>query len=183
MASAILVRLPLRPGARVPAVQRVFAQPFTTMDKREIILHGELGLGVALQTEQLACAACFEEPQRSRLRRLAKINPMHLDWACLITTGTVPFIKVELLRNNPIRIPWVSCWPSVVARVSDYPIEIIRNHLAAPRTSPLPPWRSLMLYLLLTRDKAVAWRAMKRHFRRRLRAKSRTAPPPAGSNV
>ena len=161
-----------------PAVRRVFDQPFATMSKREIILHGELGLGVALQAEQLACAACFEEPRRRRLRRLAKINPMHLDWAWLITTGTVPFIKVELLRDNPIRIPWVSCWPSVVARVSDYPIEIVRDHLAAPRMNSPPSWRTLMLYLLLTHDKAVAWRASTRHLRT-LHAKARTAPPPA----
>lgn len=162
-----------------PAVRRVFAQPFAEMGKPEIILHGELGLGVALQAEKLACAARFEEPRRNRLRRLARINPMHLDWAWLITTGTVPFIKVELLRDNPIRVPWVGCWPSVVARVSDYPIEIVRHHLAVPRTSPPPPWRTLMLYLLLTRDKAVAWRALTRHLWT-LRAKARTAPPPAG---
>ncbi|MBN8908325.1 MAG: hypothetical protein J0H99_17220, partial [Rhodospirillales bacterium] len=55
-----------------PAVQRVFTQPFADMDKPEIILHGELGLGVALRAEKLACGARFEEPRRSRLRRLAK---------------------------------------------------------------------------------------------------------------
>lgn len=156
-----------------PAVQRVFAQPFANMAKPEIILHGELGLGVALRAERLTCAALFEEPARSRLRRLAPLNPMHLDWASLIATGTVPFVKVELLRDNPIRIPWADQWPLVIASASDYPLGFIRDHLAHATPVPPPRWRTLLFYLLLTRDKRWAWRSVPPTIRRML-ARDRT---------
>jgi lipopolysaccharide biosynthesis protein len=143
-----------------PAVQRVLAQPFAEMSKPEIILHGELGLGTALREAKLATGAAFEEPRRNRLRRLVRVNPMHLDWAWLLTSGHVPFLKIELLRDNPIGIPWAHRWPAVLAGTSDYPPELIRRHLG--RATPLPPvpWRTRLLYLLLTRDKSEAIRAL-----------------------
>ena len=143
-----------------PAVRRVFEQPFADMTKPEIILHGELGLGAALQAERLACAAAFEEPCGHRLRRLARINPMHLDWAFLVRSGRVPFVKVELLRDNPIDIFWAHRWQRVIAEVSDYPPSLIRTHLARPTPVRMPPWRTLLLYLLLTRDRGEAVAAL-----------------------
>jgi len=149
-----------------PAVQRVLAQPFAAMSKPEIILHGELGLGTALRAVELSCAAAFEEPRRNRLRRLARVNPMHLHWAWLLTSGTVPFVKVELLRDNPIGIPWANHWPQVIARISDYPPELILRHLGRPTPLPSVPWRTRLLYFLLTRDKGEAMRAMAPSLRR-----------------
>ena len=149
-----------------PAVQRVLAQPFAAMSKPEIILHGELGLGTALRAAELSCAATFEEPRRNRLRRLARVNPMHLHWAWLLTSGTMPFVKVELLRDNPIGIPWANHWPQVIARISDYPPELILRHLGRPTPLPSVPWRTRLLYFLLTRDKGEAMRAMAPSLRR-----------------
>lgn len=151
-----------------PAVRRVFEQPFACMTKREVILHGELGLGAAFQIEALACAARFEEPRGNRLRRLARVNPMHLDWASLIRGGAVPFVKAELLRDNPIRIPWADRWPAVVSGVGDYPLELIAGRLARPTPVPPPRWRTLLFYLLLTRDKPEAAQALLPTIRRML---------------
>ncbi len=149
-----------------PSVQRVLAAPFEQMSKAEIILHGELGLGAALRGEGFACAARHEASPRARLRRFARINPMHLDWATLIESGAVPFLKRELVRDNPIRIPWADRWPAVVQRVSDYPLDLITEHLTAGNRTwrgtpvPSPRWRTLLLYLLLTLDKREALRAV-----------------------
>ncbi len=167
-----------------PAVRRVFAQPFETMSKAEIILHGELGLGAALQAEQLECVARHEEPRRRRLRRFARINPMHLDWATLLTSGTVPFIKRDLIRDNPIRIPWADQWPQIVAGVSRHCPDLVRASLAGTagwRGTPVPPppWRTLLLYLLLTRDKRQAARALPNAIKQ-LVLKPRRSPPVPG---
>ena len=150
---------------RSPSVQRVLAAPFEQMSKAEIILHGELGLGAALRSEGFACAARHETPPRARLRRFARINPMHLDWATLLETGAVPFLKRELVRDNPIRIPWADRWPAVLQRVSHYPLDLITEQLTAAdrmwHGTPMSPprWRTLLLYLLLTLDKREALRA------------------------
>lgn len=152
-----------------PAVRRVLALPFQQMTKAEIVLHGELGLGVALAAEGLASGAVYEEPRRSRLRRLARINPTHLDWAFLVARGGVPFVKIELLRDNPIRIPWAGEWERVIGARSAYPLCLIRRHLPAPTPTLPPRWRTLLLYWLLTRDKKEALRASGRTLGRMLR--------------
>jgi lipopolysaccharide biosynthesis protein len=145
------------PALARPAVQRVLEQPFATMAKAEIVLHGELGLGVALRAEGLACGAVFEEKRRHRLRRFARINPMHLHWGWMIARGGVPFLKVDLLRDNPIRIYWARGWPGVVPGGWVAPI---RRRLARPVPARLPPLRTLLLYLALTRDRGLAVRCM-----------------------
>ncbi len=145
-----------------PAVRRVFEQPFAAMSKPEIVLHGEFGLSAAFRAEGLACGAVFEDGRGDRLRRLARSNPMHLHWASMIEREGVPFLKAELLRDNPMRIFWADRWPDVIRRASDYPIELISRHLGAPTPGRPPPWRTMLIYLLLTRDRAEAIRALGR---------------------
>lgn len=145
-----------------PAVRRVFEQPFAAMSKPEIVLHGELGLSAAFRAEGLACGAVFAESRRNRLRWLARSNPMHLHWASMIERDGVPFLKAELLRDNPMRIFWADRWPEVVRRASDYPTELISRHLGAPTPRRSPPWRTMLIYLLLTRDRPEALRALRR---------------------
>jgi lipopolysaccharide biosynthesis protein len=146
-----------------PAVRRVFEQPFAAMSKPEIVLHGELGLGAALRAEGLACGAVFAEQRRNRLRWLVRSNPMHLHWASMIEREGVPFLKVELLRDNPMRIFWADQWPEVIRRASTYPTELISRHLGSAKPSPPPPWRTMLIYLCLTRDRAEALRAIRRY--------------------
>ncbi len=140
-----------------PAVRRVLDQDFAAMTKPEIVLHGELGLGVALRAAELRCGAVFEEQQRNRLRRFARINPMHLHWAWMIRQGGVPFLKVELLRDNPIRIFWAGRWREVVPEPWR---DLIGRRLAGPVPRARPPLRTLLLFLLLTRDKTLAGRTL-----------------------
>jgi hypothetical protein len=142
-----------------PALRRVFAQPFAAMTKREIILHGELGLSAALAAERLCCAARYDQAVDTRLRRVVRLNPMHLDWAWLIASGCVPFLKAELVRDNPLRIPWAHRWPQLAAG-PDCPPDLIRAHLPAPTPRGAPAWRSWLLYACLTRDRRLAWREL-----------------------
>ncbi len=146
-----------------PAVRRVLEQPFAAMTKPEIVLHGEFGLSAAFRAEGLACGAVFAERRRNRLRWLWPTNPMHMDWASMIEREGVPFLKAELLRDNPMRIFWADRWPEVVRRASNYPIDLISRHLGSSTPRPPLPWRTKLIYLLLTRDRAEALRALARH--------------------
>lgn len=91
-----------------PAIQRVFHQPFKEMSKDEIVLHGELGLGLALQTAGLSSGAAWSSPRG--LARLLALNPMHTDWRSVLRSRQAPFIKTELLRDNPSGIASVHLW-------------------------------------------------------------------------
>ena len=143
-----------------PAIVRVLAQPFERMDKAEIVLHGEIGLGAAIRAEGLAWGACLPDRRRG-LRRLVAVNPMHVDWACVLRGGLVPFLKVELLRCNPARIPWLGSWPRLLARHGAFPEAWIRERIGPARPDgKRATLRMRLVYVLLTRDRAAALRAL-----------------------
>ena len=111
-----------------PEISRVLALPYRDMSKSEIVLHGELGLGRAIQSAGLAWDACWRQSAR-RLRRLVPGNAMHIDFLTVMRAGHVPFIKVELLRDNPAAIPWIGQWRKRVARSAIFPVGWIDSHL------------------------------------------------------
>ena len=135
-----------------PAVARVFAQDFAPMGKEEVILHGELALGVALRAERLSVGAVWPDP--SRVRRMVPVNPSHFDWAAMLTTGAVPFIKAELLRDNPANIAWLGAWRDILGPHA----ETVAHALPGP--PPIRPalFARRVLNMLLTRDHALALR-------------------------
>ena len=49
-------------------------------------------------------------------------------WKVLITKYNFPFIKVELLRDNPMGIR-IADYDAVLHRMSSYDIKLITNHL------------------------------------------------------
>lgn len=98
------------------AIQRVFAQPFTAMSKDEVILHGELGLGLAMRHAGWALTACWASSRG--LAKLLATNPMHTDWRSVLLSGRAPFMKTELLRDNPSGIVDIPQWRRYLARSS-----------------------------------------------------------------
>ncbi len=147
---------------RRPAVRRVFGQDFAAMGKEEVILHGELGLGVALRAERLAVAAVWRHG--GRLRRMIPVNPSHFDWRSMLHSGQVPFVKAELLRDNPANIGWIDDWRDVVQARGGDPAEIDAALGAAGRPwrvprKPARPERTL-LNVLLTADRGAAARRL-----------------------
>ncbi len=148
-----------------PAVARVLRQPFREMGKAEIVLHGELGLGAAIRAEGLRWAARAGPPAR-RLRRLVPGNPMHLDFLSVARDGSVPFVKVELLRDNPAAVRWAGAWREAVASSPIFPTAWIDRHLGdgSPWVPPRPAQtlRMRLLYAAITRDRMEALRTLLR---------------------
>jgi lipopolysaccharide biosynthesis protein len=138
-------------------VQRVFAQDFAAMGKEAIILHGELGLSAALREAGLSTTAAW--PETMRLRRLLPVNPAHFDWRGMLTTGAVPFIKAELLRDNPANIAWLPHYRGILATMPLYDPAQIDPTLAAPPLRPTSLARRL-LNITLTRDRPAALRSL-----------------------
>jgi hypothetical protein len=145
-----------------PAVRRVFAQDFAAMGKEEVILHGELGLGVALRQESLAVDAVWRHG--ARVRRLMPVNPSHFDWLAMLRGGAVPFVKAELLRENPANIAWIDGWRDAVRARGGDPGEIdaalgvAGERWRVPRVAAKPIRK--MLNVVLTADHAAAARRL-----------------------
>ena len=70
-----------------------------------------------------------EDDRTNRLISRQKINLTHYLWDKLIEDLQFPFIKVQLLRDNPAKACNVENWPAIVENVSDYDTTYINNHL------------------------------------------------------
>jgi lipopolysaccharide biosynthesis protein len=156
-----------------PAIRRVFDQPFEKMTKQEVIRRGELALGVAIRKEGLRCDAVVRRSDGTWLSRIISANPMHINWRHLLVTGQLPFIKADLLRDNPLGIPWVTQWVEVLSQTYGTSVEHINGCLYAyagtqPESAgwlfPTPtkhrPLWVLLVYAMLSRDHGAALRAL-----------------------
>ena len=53
-------------------------------------------------------------------RRRIGVNPTHVDWLYLMEELDFPFLKVELLRDNPQELSNLDAWPMQVTRMGTY---------------------------------------------------------------
>ena len=67
---------------------------------------------------------------RAALLRDQPLNPAHHLWQALVRRLGFPFLKTELIRRNPGRLPGVAGWPALVPADSPCPVALLRAHLA-----------------------------------------------------
>ncbi|MBK5927309.1 hypothetical protein [Rhodobaculum claviforme] len=76
---------------------------------------------------------------------VALVNVSHSYWEHLVQCG-MPFVKVELLRDNPLKVP-IQHWRAVMAR-HGADIDEVEAHLAVPRggtkVAGRPEWRIVL---------------------------------------
>ena len=58
------------------------------------------------------------------------LNPVHHLWRPLVCLFGFPFVKTELVRRNPGRLPRVGSWPELVGADSPCPASMLAAHLA-----------------------------------------------------
>jgi Rhamnan synthesis protein F len=58
-----------------------------------------------------------------------QLNATHFFWDVLLEEFGCPFVKRQLLRSNPARVPGVARWKSVISSISDYDVGLIESHL------------------------------------------------------
>jgi hypothetical protein len=66
---------------------------------------------------------------RAALLRDQPLNPTHHLWRALVRRLGFPFLKTELVRRNPGRLPGVAEWPNLVPPDAPCPVALIRDHL------------------------------------------------------
>ncbi len=105
---------------------------------RALCPYGEAALHAQAAARQTLVAEPSDllEEERAYLRRLVHaitagdtLNPTHSFWDVLVTQCGAPFIKRELLRANPVRIPGLLGWERVVASLPGSDLDAIRSHL------------------------------------------------------
>ena len=75
----------------------------------------------------------YNYPYR-RLIKCCPVNPSHFLWKVLIHDFNYPFIKIELLRDNPAEVVDSYSWERSI-NMEFYDSQLIRNHLKRLRSS------------------------------------------------
>lgn len=134
-----------------PTLQRVFRQPFADMSREEIIWHGELGLSVALKSLGIPLHTLWSDVE-SPVARLFPANPMHVFWRQMLVTGKVPFLKQELLRDNPYHIRHLDEWERLISTQNDFNPNWIKSYLSqtSARNRVHSSWKGRALYNALS---------------------------------
>lgn len=129
----------LRPEAyRSSAFSALMCTPMQAMsNKLALVLKYEIGLSQALASAGLRYYAAFSFDEQQVIARRHPYNPAHILWREVIETG-VPFLKVELLRLNRMRVVDAVKWRSVVASRDPLLASMIQQDLDHRGVEPLP---------------------------------------------
>ena len=107
----------LRPAAyRSSAFEGLMSNPVPVdLSKFEIIQRYEVGMTAALREQGLQGHCLYEPSHDAYISRMMPFNASHLLWKELVTEFGIPFIKVDLLRDNPLFVENIDGWSEIVA--------------------------------------------------------------------
>jgi lipopolysaccharide biosynthesis protein len=122
--------LAIKPSVhRHPAFAAFLAQDFQTMSKDEIICNGELEFSAMLRREGFRTNALYQRRLNPMRRFLGGVNPTTTAlWQRLIFQYGVPFVKIQLLRENPERVAGLDDWRDIVAAQAPELVPMIEAH-------------------------------------------------------
>jgi lipopolysaccharide biosynthesis protein len=124
---------------RHPAFKAILTQPFAAMTRPQIVRLGEVGLSRQLMAAGFRYEALYRSGGAAKLPRRHDANPMLLYWRPLLFDAGVPFLKIELLRDNPIGVEDAAAILQQVERIDPEICALIESHLA--RTAVGSPGR------------------------------------------
>lgn len=120
---------------RSEAFRAFIAKDFAGLAKPQIIEAGEIALSQELLGAGFRGAAYCPYDALDEGKNDFSHNPMHHYWRKLITRAGCPFLKIELLRDNPLKVPEVERFGPIVSAVSCYDVRLMERHLAALRSA------------------------------------------------
>ena len=127
---------------RSAAFGAILAQPFVLMTKRQIVIDGEVGLSRRLMQAGFHYHALHQNA-RGGLPVRHDANAMLLYWRDLLRDDGVPFLKIELLRDNPLGLDDAAQILGEVERIDPEICALIEAHLKrAAAGGPLRPQRT-----------------------------------------
>ena len=131
----------LQPQAvRSAAFKTILAQPFASMTRPQIVRVGEVGLSRQLMAAGFHYEALYRSGDASGLPPRHDANPMLLYWREILLNAGVPFLKIELLRDNPIGGQDPAAILQQVGQIDPEICGLIDSHLA--RTAAGGPARA-----------------------------------------
>jgi lipopolysaccharide biosynthesis protein len=130
---------------RHAALNAILAQPFAVMTRPQIVRAGEVALSRQLMAAGFRYEALYRSGSASGLPARHDANPMLLYWRELLFGAGVPFLKIELLRDNPIGVEDAAAILREIKRIDPEICGLIESHLARSTVNgPARQQRSLI---------------------------------------
>jgi lipopolysaccharide biosynthesis protein len=132
-----------------PTFTSILAQPFSKMTKRQIIERAEVGFSCGLVEAGFRYHALYLVSQEGWIARHYPMNPTHFLWRELVLDNGVPFLKVELLRTNPMDLEAPEVILNFLEPIDETLCRLIESHRARlvdtnsaikPRVNALRRW-------------------------------------------
>jgi len=130
---------------RDEAFKAVMTQPFGEMAKAQIIARGEVALSQQLVAAGFRYNALCKRDSFGTLPPRHAMNPMLLFWHEVLFEQGVPFLKIELLRDNPLEVEGAGAILREVAHTEPRFGSIIKSHLTRTRNTVAVLRRPLLL--------------------------------------
>jgi lipopolysaccharide biosynthesis protein len=118
---------------RHPAFSAILSRSYAAMSKRQIILQGEVNLSRRLAGAGFRYNALYRSTQASLVERCLLGNPSHFLWQELLSDEGIPFLKVDLLRDNPLRLEDAETILAAADHLDPEFAGVIARHLARVR--------------------------------------------------
>jgi hypothetical protein len=103
--------------------------------KDEVIRRYEVGLSLRMHAAGLASHVLYDAARDGLLSRKVPFNPTHFLWEEMVGELGIPFLKVDLLRDNGLFVDDVERWRDVVAARSPALVAPIAADIAARRAA------------------------------------------------
>jgi len=128
-----------RPSAyRSAAFSELMRRPMPIItEKGTLVIRYEVGLTRTLVDAGLQYHAAFSLASSTGIAKHYPYNPAHVLWREAIEQG-IPFLKIELLRYNLVRITNTAEWPAVVTAHAPHLVPLITADLVRRGTKPAP---------------------------------------------
>jgi len=107
----------------------ILDQPFNKMTKTQIIRNGELALSQRLVAAGFRYEALFRNDRSQLMNQRHFANPMLLFWRELLLVDRVPFLKIELLRDNPLGVEDSDTIMKAATQIDPQFGKLIKQHL------------------------------------------------------
>jgi Rhamnan synthesis protein F len=123
--------------ARSEAFRKIFAVDFARLSKRAIIRKGEISLSQSLVRAGFRGTAICPFDRLRKFRSFGHCNPTHVYWDQLIARLRCPFVKRQLIRDNPMRLASAGYWKGFLERYTSYETSLISDAIR-PTDNALP---------------------------------------------
>ena len=114
---------------RHPGFGTILRQPFSAMTKSEVIVKGEVNLTRQLGYAGFKYNALYSTKHSGLAAHYLPANPTQFLWREILLQEKIPFLKVELLRDNPFSLEDSETILSVVESLDSSFCRLIKTHL------------------------------------------------------